>query len=71
MANPGSKSVRTSALVLGIALVLAAGVSAESAKSDVTFTKDIAPIFQATCQSCHRESSIAPMSLVSYEETGP
>ena len=71
MANPGLKSVRTSALVLGIALVLAAGVSAESAKGDVTFTKDIAPIFQAKCQSCHRESSIAPMSLVSYEETRP
>ena len=30
-----------------------------------TFTKDIAPIFQAKCESCHRTDSIAPMSLVS------
>ena len=49
MANPGLKSVRTSALVLGIGLLLAAGVSAESSKGEVTFTKDIAPIFQAKC----------------------
>jgi hypothetical protein len=36
-----------------------------------TFTKDIAPIFQEKCQSCHRDGSIAPMSLVTYEETRP
>lgn len=71
MADPGSKNLRISALVLGAALVFAMGVSAETAKTDVTFTKDIAPIFQEKCQSCHRESSIAPMSLVSYEETRP
>jgi hypothetical protein len=37
----------------------------------VTFTKDIAPILQQKCESCHRDGSIAPMSLVSYEETRP
>src|SRR5262245_4901786 len=36
-----------------------------------TFTKDVAPIFQEKCQSCHRPTSIAPMSLVSYEESRP
>lgn len=71
MANPDLKSVRIRALALGGALLLSAGVSAAPAKGDVTFTKDIAPIFQEKCQSCHRESSIAPMSLVSYEETRP
>src|SRR5215468_9861614 len=36
-----------------------------------TFTKDIAPIFQEKCQSCHRPGYIAPMSLVTYEEARP
>jgi hypothetical protein len=37
----------------------------------VTFTKDVAPILQARCQECHRKGSMAPMSLVTYEETRP
>ena len=36
-----------------------------------TFTKDIAPIFQEKCEACHRTGSMAPMSLVTYEETRP
>jgi hypothetical protein len=36
-----------------------------------TFTKDIAPIFQEKCEACHRPGSIAPMSLVTYEEARP
>ena len=37
----------------------------------VTFTKDIAPILQRSCQQCHRPDSIAPMSLLTYEEARP
>jgi hypothetical protein len=36
-----------------------------------TFTKDVAPIFQEKCEACHRPDSIAPMSLVTYQETRP
>jgi hypothetical protein len=36
-----------------------------------TFTRDIAPIFQEKCEACHRTESIAPMSLVTYEESRP
>ena len=43
------------------------GISA----SDVTFTKDITPILQRSCQSCHRADGGAPMSLVTYEEVRP
>ena len=46
---------------------LAAGPTSEA----VTFTKDIAPIFQAKCESCHRPDSMAPMSLVTYENARP
>jgi len=37
----------------------------------VTFTRDIAPILQRSCQTCHRLDSIAPMSLITYEEVRP
>src|SRR5262245_51646443 len=37
----------------------------------VTFTKDIAPILQRSCQQCHRPDSIAPMSLQTYEQVRP
>jgi hypothetical protein len=34
----------------------------------VTFSKDIAPILQRSCQSCHRDGGGAPMSLITYDE---
>ena len=37
----------------------------------VTFTRDIAPILQRSCQNCHRPDSLAPMSLLTYEEARP
>ncbi len=37
----------------------------------VTFAKDIAPILQRSCQTCHRPASVAPMSLLTYEDVRP
>ncbi len=45
--------------------------AAELTGKTVTFAKDVAPIFQEKCQDCHRKGSMAPMSLVTYEETRP
>jgi hypothetical protein len=45
--------------------------AAELTDKPVTFAKDVAPILQAKCQECHRKGSMAPMSLVAYEETRP
>src|SRR5262249_3021141 len=42
-----------------------------TSKSQVTFSKDVAPIFQKSCQTCHRPDSIAPMSLISYNDARP
>jgi hypothetical protein len=65
--------IRTVALSIvalaGITLPLraeAAGVPAE-----VTFTKDVAPILQRSCENCHRADGVAPMSLSTYEEARP
>jgi hypothetical protein len=37
----------------------------------VTFSKDVAPIFQAKCQECHQPNSIAPMSLITFQDARP
>ncbi len=52
------------------AFLLPAAASAQSADG-VTFHKDIEPILQRSCQNCHRPAGVAPMSLVTYEETVP
>ncbi len=36
-----------------------------------SFYKDVLPILQNHCQECHRKGEIAPMTLVTYEETRP
>jgi hypothetical protein len=36
-----------------------------------TFSRDVAPIFQAKCQECHQPDSIAPMSLITYQDARP
>ena len=36
-----------------------------------TFYKDVLPILQNNCQSCHRPGEVAPMSLMTYEDARP
>lgn len=37
----------------------------------VTFNKDVLPVVQKNCQSCHHPGGIAPMSFLTYESTRP
>src|SRR6187455_2967226 len=60
-----------STVTMGAALLVSVSAHAADAKTTPTFTKDIAPIFQAKCEACHRPDSMAPMSLTTYEETRP
>jgi mono/diheme cytochrome c family protein len=62
---------RSGAVALVAVLALPGAALAEPAARPVTFTKDIAPIFQEKCEACHRLNQMAPMSLVTYEETRP
>lgn len=34
----------------------------------VTFTKDVVPILQRSCQRCHRDHGVAPMALIEYDD---
>src|SRR6202162_5877798 len=45
--------------------------AADTTARQVTFSKDVAPIFQAKCQECHQPNSIAPMSLITFQEARP
>src|SRR5678815_3818916 len=36
-----------------------------------TFTKDVAPILQKNCQTCHRPGDAPPFSLLTYEQSRP
>src|SRR5258706_1184759 len=48
--------------------------SAENSKvldNNVTFTKDVAPIFYKNCTACHRPGEVAPMSLLTYKDARP
>ena len=55
---------------LAILLISSAGLSAADAQS-VTFYRDVLPILQERCQSCHRAGEIGPMPLGSYTEVRP
>jgi len=60
--------------ILAAAVVFASttfSAAPPKAPAGVTFTKDIAPILQRSCQTCHRPDSIAPMSLLTYEQARP
>src|SRR6266516_7857987 len=63
--------VRAAFLVVIASVTLSAQTPARSAPSSVTFTKDVAPILQRSCQSCHRPGQMAPMSLLTYEDARP
>jgi hypothetical protein len=43
------------------------GAPAPPLNSNPTFYKDILPILQDRCQTCHRSGGIAPMPLVTYQ----
>ena len=47
------------------------GSGSANAQAAPTFYKDVLPIFQDHCQSCHRPGEVAPMPLVTYEQTPP
>jgi Copper type II ascorbate-dependent monooxygenase, C-terminal domain len=60
-----------SALLLLAHNRLAASDQKTKAPSTPTFHKDVVPILQNNCQSCHRSGEAAPMPLVTFEQTRP
>lgn len=69
------RSVFVLALVALVLITLAFTKTTSSvnnaAAAEVTFTKDVAPIFYKSCTGCHRPGEIAPMSLLTYKDARP
>ncbi len=72
MRNSG---VLSFAILLGVCLAATPGYAENEASA--TYYKDVLPIVQENCQSCHRSGGanlsglVAPMPFMSYEETRP
>src|SRR5215472_17365972 len=52
-------------------LSLAVSASAADTSTAPTFSKDVLPILQKNCQSCHRPGEIGPMPLLTYDQARP
>src|SRR5437762_1807450 len=65
--------VTRSASLLWMCVVLGTPLfaQAEETSRPATFNKDVAPIFQRACQSCHHPGTSAPMSLMTYKDVRP
>src|SRR4029077_13588147 len=50
---------------------VAVAALASDQSSSVTFTRDVLPVLQKNCQTCHRPGQIAPMSLLTYQDARP
>jgi hypothetical protein len=59
------------ALTVKNAGVRTAAAARPNAGGQPTFAKDVAPILQKSCQTCHHAGTSAPMSLVTYDEVRP
>ena len=72
--TPSASPWRSRRCAVGGVTTLVVGLVAFPAHATgqpVTFTKDVAPILHRSCVQCHRPGSIAPMSLISYEDARP
>jgi mono/diheme cytochrome c family protein len=54
-----------------LGLLASSAVSFAAPTAQVTFYKDVLPVLQKNCQSCHRPGEAAPMSFLSYDSTRP
>jgi len=71
-------SIKKLAIVLTACLIVALGIVSKNAeasgrgnKEEITFSKNVAPIFYANCAVCHRPNELAPMSLITYKDARP
>jgi len=67
------RRVAVAGLIVGIAAMAASvrTVAEENAPAAVTFNKDVLPILQENCQTCHRPGEVAPMSLLTFKDARP
>src|SRR6266576_1087558 len=52
-------------------LMLVIKTSGSSRADEITFSRDVAPIFYQHCAECHRPNDMAPFSVLTYKEVLP
>src|SRR5262244_3613655 len=65
------RSTTIAAVLLAVPVWISSQQTRVTNGQPITFAKDIAPILQRSCQDCHRPGSVAPMSLVTYDDVRP
>ena len=67
------KAPRIFLVILAAALAAATPTLAndEAGPEHPTFSRDVLPILQRSCQTCHRPNMFTPMSLLTYDEVRP
>ena len=63
--------MRVFSVLMTTLILVPAAASGQTSDRQVTFTKDVAPILQRSCVTCHRPNEMAPMSLMTYEDVRP
>jgi hypothetical protein len=71
MFKTGAVAVALSAAVVGAVMYASSATVEAQTAAAPTFTKDVAPILQRSCQTCHRPGMMAPMSLLTYQDARP
>jgi len=69
-----TRQIVTAGVLLGL-VTLTTSMPAKPQQSPssvpVTFNKEVLPILQKNCQTCHRPGEIAPMSFLTYKDARP
>lgn len=65
------KVARFGLLQLMLVQVCVGAATAASAQSAPTYSRDIAPILQEKCVTCHNPEGIGPMSLMTFDQVRP
>lgn len=55
-------------LIGALTLLAASALGAQAGPTPITFAKHVATLMQQKCQVCHRPGSIAPTSLLTYDD---
>jgi hypothetical protein len=71
MRRPGHALVGLAFGILCLALFVEPGGAHKPITSPFTYTEDVFPILRDRCARCHIPDGVAPMSLMTYEDTVP
>src|SRR5262249_39555865 len=70
-----SETRRFSAMAMrffyAVGLIASRMIAADVSSAPVTFHRDVLPILQKNCQTCHRPGQAGPMTFLTYESTRP